>query len=444
MTLPQKTASNNPVFIYFSQLIEKPVVDRSGAYAGRLWDIIVRSGEIYPVSSACVVKRPSIFGSTYAVVDWKDVASLDTREITIGVSASELKFLPGYNRKEETSLKRDILDQQVVDTYNHNVIRVNDIHMLAVDNALLFAHVDIGFRGIVRRLGFERQVDAIVRFANARTAYLTDEHLIAWKNVHPLNINPVSMTLKIDVPQKKFSSIPAADLGEIFLDLDFKQKHALFKSLDLQNKARIFINIDFKDQESLMEELNDAETIEILKAVPSDEATDFLEKLPKKKVDHLLGLMENAQSRKLSQLLGYSGDSAGGLMVKEFLSFTKTTTVAEVLKHIKEKSPQSEAAQFVFIVDETGKLLSSTSFRRLIQANPEDTLAKTAYPKAYSVTLDSSVKEVAYLMEKYKYAAIAVVDDNHVLQGIITVDDILSQLVAIAWRRLRKIKPPSV
>jgi Mg/Co/Ni transporter MgtE len=57
------------------------------------------------------------------------------------------------------------------------------------------------------------------------------------------------------------------------------------------------------------------------------------------------------------------------------------------------------------------------------------------------VHLDSSVREVAYLMEKYKYYAIPVIDEHHVLQGIITVDDILSQVIAIAFRRLKKIKP---
>jgi len=74
-------------------------------------------------------------------------------------------------------------------------------------------------------------------------------------------------------------------------------------------------------------------------------------------------------------------------------------------------------------------------------ANPNDPVQNALYPKkTYFVRLDSSVKEVAYLMEKYKYYAIPVVDENDVLQGIITVDDILSQVISIAFRRLKKIK----
>jgi magnesium transporter len=73
-------------------------------------------------------------------------------------------------------------------------------------------------------------------------------------------------------------------------------------------------------------------------------------------------------------------------------------------------------------------------------ANPPEPIQNVAFPKIYSVHLDSGVKEVAYLMEKYKYYALPVVDENNVLQGIITVDDVLSQVIAIAWRRLKKIK----
>jgi magnesium transporter len=73
-------------------------------------------------------------------------------------------------------------------------------------------------------------------------------------------------------------------------------------------------------------------------------------------------------------------------------------------------------------------------------AGPQDPVCSVAFPKIYSVHLDSSVKEVAYLMEKYKYYAIPVVDENNILQGIITVDDILSQVISLAWRRLKKIK----
>ena len=127
-------------------------------------------------------------------------------------------------------------------------------------------------------------------------------------------------------------------------------------------------------------------------------------------------------------------------MITEYMAFTKDTTVDSALKQIKERSFKVEPAQFVYVVDETNKLVGCTNFRRLICANPQEPIQNATFPRIYSVHLESSVKEVAYLMEKYQYYTIPVVDENNTLQGIVTVDDILSQVIAIAWRRLSKLK----
>jgi magnesium transporter len=427
------------VFVYFSQLMDKPVLDKNDKFFGKLYDIVVQPTAVYPQSSHLIVSK-GFFIRKYAVIEWKDIFEIEDRCVKLNMDKSKIIFKEKHNNKEELTLRRDILDQQVVDTYNHKVIRVNDIHLLTVDHSLMIAHVDISLRGLIRRLGLERFIDFLFRLLNKNAKYLSVEHLISWKHIQPLSINPMSMTIKVNFPQNQFSNIPAADLGEIFLDLNPQHQIALFTSLDLNTKGRIFMNIDFNAQKSLAEELDPKEVTEILNNIASDEATDFLEQLPRDMAERFLNLMESKQSKKLSQLLGYSSDSAGGLMTTEYMAFVKDATVESVLNQIKERSFKVEPAQFVYIIDEQNRLVGSTNFRRLILANPHDPIKNSAFPKTYFVHLDSSVKEVAYLMDKYKYYAIPVVDGNNVLQGIVTVDDVLSQVISIAWRRLKKIK----
>lgn len=432
----------NEMFVYFSELMDKPVIDKNGELIGELYDIIVKPSAVYPQSSHLIVRK-GFPNRKYGVVDWLDVKGIDSKELTLSIEQSKIVFKEKHNNKEELTLRRDILDQQVVDTYNHKVVRVNDIHLLEVDHCLMTAHVDISLRGLIRRLGFEKIVDLIVGIFNRNAPYLKIEHLISWKHIQPLSINPVSMTIKVDLSHKQLNTIPAADLGEIFLDLNLAHQIALFKSLDIQARAKIFISIEFKAQKSLIEELDPKEAADVLNAVPSDEATDFLEKLPKETVEKYLNLLESKQAKKLSQLLGYSSESAGGLMTAEYISFPKNTTIESALKQIKERTFKVEPAQLVYIVDENNHLISSTNFRRLIIANPQDPIQTAAFPKTYFAHINSSVKEIAYLMDKYKYFAIPVVDENNVLQGIITVDDVLNQVISIAWRRLKKIKAKS-
>lgn len=440
MTEQISTSINaSKMFIYFSQLMDRPVLDKNGRVSGTIYDIIVRPSQVYPQSYALIIRK-GFPNRKYAVVPWSDVLEIDRDEARLRIEEEKIVFAEKHNNKEELTLRRDILDQQVVDTYNHKVIRVNDIHMLFVDQYLMLAHVDISTRGLLRRMGFEKFVDFLVALVHKDADYLKKEYLISWKFIQPLSINPVSMTIKVDVPQKQFSSIPAADLGEVFLDLNIKHQGALFKSLDVATKAKIFANIDFKTQRHLIDELKQNEIAELLTAMPTDEATDFLEKFPRDKVNQLLSLMETKYSNRLAKLLGYASDSAGGLMNTEYMAFPKETTVEAALVQIKGIKFKQEPPQFVYILDEGNRLVGATNFRRLILANPQDSIDKAAFPKTYFVHLDSSVKEVAYLMEKYRYYAIPVVDEHNVLQGIVTVDDVLGQVISIAWRRLKRIK----
>ncbi|TBR17573.1 magnesium transporter, partial [bacterium] len=406
---------------------------------GELYDVIVKPAKVYPQSSAIIIRKGFI-NRKYAVVNWENIVDIYNKDIILNIVGSNLFFEEIHDSREELTLRRDILDQQVVDTHDHKVIRVNDIHLLFVDKYLMAAHVDISLRGLIRRLNLEKSIDVIVKLLNKNARYLKDEHLIAWKYIQPLSINSASMTIKVDVPEKQFINIPSADLGEIFLDLNIKQQIALFKSLDLTTRAKIFANIDYKTQKSLVEDLQNKEIAEVLSNMPSDDVTDFLEKISKEKLDNILGVMESQYSKKLSQLLGYSSDSAGGLMTTEYLAFAKDTTIESVLKQIKEYKYKTEPPQFVYIVDEGNRLIGCTNFRRLILANPQDLIQSAAFPKIYSVQLNSGVKEIAYLMEKYKYYTIPVVDENNILHGVVTVDDILSQIISIAWRRFKKIK----
>jgi len=429
------------MFVYFSKIIDKKVIDKNNLFVGEIYDIIVKPSQVYP-QSAFLIIRKGFLNRQYAIIKWSDILEFetDTNETKLNIYRKQIVFQEKHDNKEELTLRRDILDQQVVDTHNHKVIRINDIHLLFVDHALMVAHVDISGKGLIRRLGFDKLVDFIVRLVDKDSEYLSKEHLISWKYIQPLSINPASMTIKVDVPEKQFRGIPAADLGDIFLDLNIKQQEILFKSLDTKTQARIFRNIDFKTQKSIVEDLQPKQVAEFLNNMPSDETTDFLEKLPKNKAEQFLSLIETKYAKKLSQLLGYSSDSAGGLMTTEYLAFTKDTSISSALKQIKERVFKVEPAQFVYIIDESNKLIGCTNFRRLICANPEEPIQNAAFPKIYSVHLDSSVKEVAYLMEKYQYYTIPVIDENNTLHGIVTVDDILSQVISIAWRRLSKIK----
>ncbi|MDD5174687.1 MAG: CBS domain-containing protein [Candidatus Omnitrophota bacterium] len=416
------------MFLNFSDLLGKDVLDSDRKFIGRLWDISAKTSEVYPKSDELIIFKGFI-KRYYASVPFSNVSEVD-QDVILNVKSEDVKF-ESAPKDYEFLLRRNILDQQVVDTFNHKVIRVNDIHLLKIGHELMVAHVDIGLRGLLRRLGWEHALKFIVK----------KDDIVSWKFIQPVAINPASMTMKLSVSQKQLQGIPAADLGEIMFDLNMNQRMALFRALDMKTKAKIFENLEFEDQEAILKELDKKEAASIVTNMSSDEATDLLSNLPRGTVENILTLMESDRAKKLSTLLGYSSDSAGGLMTTEFVSMPNTMVIEAAIDFIKNQTREFDTVPYIYVVDDKHKLQGVTTIRRLLFADLKDTVLRTVFPTTIYVHLHDSVKEVAFLMDKYKISAIPVVDENKLLHGIITMDDILNQLVAIAWRkRPRKTK----
>lgn len=424
------------MFLNFSDILKKDVRSADGAFVGSVWDVSAKLGEVYPKTEELIVYKGGMHRQ-YAVVPWKAISSIED-DIILTLGRDELAF--GAEPKEfEFLLKRDILDQQVVDTFNHKVRRVNDIHLLKVDHDLVIAHVDIGLRGLLRRLDWEGPVDLLVRLVDKSARYLKNQDLVSWKFVQPVAVNPASMTMKLSLTEKQLLSIPAADLGDIIFDLNPTQRMALFRALDMKMKAKIFESIDFEEQNRILKELDKKEAAEIVSHMSTDEATDMLERLSPQVVNNLLPLVESSRAKKLSTLLGYSSDSAGGLMTTEFVGIPETQTVEWAIEYIRKQTKEYDTVPYIYIIDDMNRLKGVTTTRRLLFADPKDPIVNTAFPKPLYVYLHNSAKEVAYFMDKYKISAIPVIDENKVMHGIITMDDILSQVISIAWRKKSRI-----
>lgn len=438
--LDEARAKAAAMFINFSEILKKEICDSEGEVVGSVCDMSAKLGEIYPKVDDLIISK-GLFKKTFASISWSSVANLEDN-IILNLKSDKIKF-DTRPKEYDFLLRRDILDQQVVDTFNHKVRRVNDIHLLKVDHELVIAHVDIDMRGLFRRLGLEKAIDFIVKAVNKNSKYLKREGIVSWKYVQPVSLNPASMTMKLSFSEKQLQAIPAADLGDIIFDLNPIQRVAVFRTLDIKTKAKVFENLEFEEQKFIMKELDKKEAAQIVANMSSDEATDLLEKLPRNTVKNLLTLIESNRAKKLSTLLGYSSDSAGGLMTTEFVSMPDTMTVEAAIEYIKNKTKDVETVPYIYIVDEKNHLKGVTTIRRLLFADPKELIIKTAFNKTLYVYLNNSAKELAYFIDKYKISAIPVVDENKVLHGIVTIDDILSQVISIAWRK-RPAKPTGI
>ncbi|MBI2093082.1 MAG: magnesium transporter [Deltaproteobacteria bacterium] len=420
------------MFTFFTEIINKGIIDKNGRWLGRPYDFLVAPlGEAYPKISAIVVASGKI-ARKYAVIPWDQVQRTN-EQFHIKAAKESLEYKGEYYHEPETTVRKHILDQQVVDTYNRKVVRVNDVHMLKVDNELRIAHVDIGLRGMVRRLGWQPYIDFGVNFINPHAAYLSKEGFLAWKYVQPLSIHPDKGTIQLNVTQTQIKSIPPPDLSEMLKELDPYQRAGLFRSLDTDTQIGIITEMDIKQQKDLIRVLDSKTSGALFEKIPPDEGADLLGELPRRDADRILSYIGTKKSKKLSTLLSHKSSSAGGLMTTEFITLSNAMSVGEAIEHIKQLQTTAETIYYAYVVDAENHLEGAVTFKHLLFESNDRKVADIMLTKPACVHVDASAKEVAYIIDKYNLMAIPVIDHNKVLQGMITIDDILSLVISETW-----------
>lgn len=422
-------------FLYFSDILGCEVRDERHRRVGHLSDIGLKmNGEIYPKASMLIIKR-GLFFKKYASVDWGQVNTID-EVVKLKINRAQVAF--GKKKiKPDFSLVNDILDQQIVDMNNRKVVRVNDIHFLRVDQHLYMAHVDVGTRGLVRRLGWTAFIDTIVKIFSPHSSFLTQEDFISWKNTQLLSLGRVKNVLRLDVAQQKLSQIPSTDLADIMEDLDVFERGHLFQSLETDAQRKVFADMAITQKAELIKQLDEKQVTSLLENIPADEAADLLMRLPKKKTRQLMKAMETKTSKKLHKLLGFSKNSAGGLMTSEYLSVPKDALVKDALQKIKDNTFFPGNIYHIYVVDEENKLAGVAALKNFINADPQIPLLALIEPHKIFVRTDDGLEKVAVLLEKYKFFVIPVVNEEDVLQGVITIDDVMEELISLTWKKYK-------
>jgi CBS domain-containing protein len=363
------------------------------------------------------------------------VRSWTATPIALSVPLSELR--PG-RREDETQILigEALLDKQVLDVSGAKLERVNDLSLLlARENELVLAHIDVGFRGLVRRLGWERGIDRAVRALSPGSRYLSAEQLIGWKYVVPTVADPAG--LRLALAQKSIRQIHPADLADILEELPSETRQDLFGALEVDTAARVLSEVeDPRVQEELLTEQIDPEkSADVLETMPPDAAADVLSELPEHEASELIKRMQPDDARAVTTLMQHEEDTAGALMTSEIVTFPGHITVADAFQRLREAAPEVEFLYQFYVVDEGRRLVGLVNARRLFLGKDTDLLRDVMAPWSISVRTGDSPAEVAEVIEKYNLSAVPVVDDAGVLVGEITVDDILSEVLPLAWKK---------
>jgi magnesium transporter len=227
-----------------------------------------------------------------------------------------------------------------------------------------------------------------------------------------------------------------ADQAEIFSDLDEEEQRLLLSELSPEDSADIFEELDDEHALELAREIPDEELIPIMDEMEPDEAADLLGDMRPERARKLLEELEDPEE--IRPLLLHPDETAGGLMTSEFLALRRRMTAAEAIEAIRQWQPEAETIYYLFVVDRYGRLVGVVNLRQLIVAPPDALIQDIMDEDVIFVTADVDQEEVARLMARYDLLALPVVDENKILLGVITFDDLVDVLEEEATEDLQR------
>ena len=218
----------------------------------------------------------------------------------------------------------------------------------------------------------------------------------------------------------------AADLSVIFRNLSVGSQRKLFDMIeDNEQRAILLSELTEYTVTDFIETMAVDELLDVFTHMPADDVADLIADLPKETAHAVLDKMNNEESEEVEDLLSYDDDTAGGIMVPDFVALAEAITAREAIESLQNDYPDVEMPFYLYVVDVHERLVGVVSLRQLVVVKPGTPLKDFMTTDIFSVKTDMDQEKVAQLVARYDILAVPVVDDNNRLVGIVTVDDVI-------------------
>ncbi|MBF0410298.1 MAG: magnesium transporter [Candidatus Riflebacteria bacterium] len=412
---------------FLADIIDSSVVNASGEIVGKIFDLNLLLGDKYPRFSGIIISSND--GKTKFAAKLSDFSAFRIGKFVLTTPTSSLAQ---FEDVPQQVLAKSIWDKQIVDISDARVLRVNDLHLAEVKDELRLIGVDIGLKGLIRRMGWENWLCPFLK----KLRLPVESEIIAWDLVESL---PTRFSqLKLTVASQKIHELHPADIADILEDLSLHEGLNLIRTLDNETAAETLAEVESETQIQIIENMPSEKASDILEEMEPDEAADILQDIDETKAAEILWHMDKEEAGEVRELLKHEENTAGGLMSTGFATIYEEFTVNEAFSHLRLVALDLEIIYYIYVLDHSDKLIGVISIRDLLVGKPNTPVTEIMNHKIISVTADAPEEEVASLISKYNLLALPVLDEKECIMGVVTVDDVMELLMdnmPKVWKR---------
>src|SRR5487761_303830 len=386
--------------LHATELLGSETYDAQGNFVGRVKEFYLEPAEQGNRISRILLTRGK-FQPLLARHDQIGFIAPGTIRLTVG----EKELEPYQPNESWLAVRKDLLDQQIIDTHGRKVVRVNDLDMteqrMNGNVELRIARVDVGLTGAVGRLLQGLASPAMIRKIQEKLP----PRMIPWEFVNLIEPDPLRR-VKLRLTSSKLAHMHPADLAELMEELSPDERSSVIATLDEESAAEVIAELDKRVKTQVLETLDTETAAGILEEMPPDDAADLLADLPIVTSRELLRVMPQRVAE---------GEAA---------------TRGEVVDYIRFHDVPLDQLDTVILINTHAVFVGTVSVTRLMLAEKDQRMAALVNDPLVSIEPRADEKEVFELFDKYNLRSLTVVNSEKQPIGAITVDDIVSRMHA--------------
>jgi CBS domain-containing protein len=406
--------------LHLSTFLHRPIFDSDGGRIGRVQDLVARLGDSShpPVVGAVIrIEGRDLF------VPIRKIGGLSEGRMTFEGKRVDLRRFE--RRPGELLLAEDLLARHLINLVRGRLITANEIEIAQIDTKWEVVGVDPGKRPLLRRI-LGKNVGARVK----------SEAIVDFASIEPFVAHVPTARLRI--PYRKLSKLHPAQIADLVEQASHEEGEEIIEAVgaDRELEADVFEELDTTHQLEFLEARSDADAARLLARMEPDNAADLISEIDQDRRLPILEHLPTAQQVKVRNLLSYNAETAGGMMNTDFVSVPATATVAEALEAIRTATAPAESLHAVFVLDENGLPIGAAGVAPLVRARGGELALSVARTRMTFVHPHWDLHRVARKMSDFNLTVLPVLDEEDgKMIGVITVDDLLEELLPQGWRR---------
>jgi len=407
--------------VHLSSLAGSPLLDSAGERLGTVEDIVARldTGAARPPVVGLKVK---IGGRELFV----PIARIERLEPAAARTATTKLDLAQFERRPgEVLVRADVLDHSMINVQTARLVKAREVELVCDAGIWRVAGIDPSFRPRFWRFGPRR-------FRGHDTEH---RQFVGWSDLEPFVGHVPTSRLKL--AGRRLLRLHPAQIADLVEAASHDEGEEILEAVghDKELEADVFEELDDEHQVEFLRDRSDAEVAAVLGRMASDDAADLLLEIEQQRRIPVLNLLPTAKQAKIRALLGHNPLTAGGMMNPDLIAAPSDETVLDALMRVRVSDLGPHQVFVVCVTDDAGVLLGTVELLDLVRAKGDVELSTLIDAPTPTVSPEADLPDVARVMTDFNLIALTVTDADGRPIGIVSVDDVLEELLPEEWRR---------